>query len=467
MKSELKFSAWIVLPLLLVIACAAGLRVGYLAICTEMAEKYPAIRVQGDGPTSPTFQAPATETDRLIANIRDHHWFGCVAPLADEEELTAHVAPGYYWLYAAIAEHGAEYLEIDQTWRWLNVVLGSLTAGCYFCFARRAFHDTLIATVAGLMAACYPFWIINTAELADGVLATFLLSVCLMFGARGSQTGGIFTGLLFGLSLACLVLVRAALLPFAVIALLWYLWECRLYAFGWFAGFLALIGLANGIVLWGLHNYREFEQPIPIIDSTYLHLWIGNNGNTTGSTMDEAALRSSLEDTRLQQLLKEKNQAKRYQSLANDVLYEANTRPIDTMSRRLKAFEIFALGEYWGRNGRLSVVHETSETIAPPPTWLADRLEVILHGTLLGVFVLSLLGWRWSHAWRSQGRIAAIAFLWIPLPYVLSHAEPLLGPRLPLDGVLLCYAAYALLSFVPGLVRSPDEEPSANADARS
>jgi hypothetical protein len=42
-----------------------------------------------------------------------------------------------------------------------------------------------------------------------------------------------------------------------------------------------------------------------------------------------------------------------------------------------------------------------------------------------------------------------LAAIWIPLPYVLSHAEALSGPRLPLDGVLLCYAAFALACLLP------------------
>jgi hypothetical protein len=40
--------------------------------------------------------------------------------------------------------------------------------------------------------------------------------------------------------------------------------------------------------------------------------------------------------------------------------------------------------------------------------------------------------------------------MWIPLPYILSHAEALSGPRLPLDGVLLCYSAFAIGCLVPG-----------------
>ena len=67
------------------------------------------------------------------------------------------------------------------------------------------------------------------------------------------------------------------------------------------------------------------------------------------------------------------------------------------------------------------------------------------------MFALAFLGWRWSYGWRKESMPASLAVIWIPLPYILSHAEALSGPRLPLDGVLLCYAAFAAACFIPGL----------------
>jgi hypothetical protein len=46
---------------------------------------------------------------------------------------------------------------------------------------------------------------------------------------------------------------------------------------------------------------------------------------------------------------------------------------------------------------------------------------------------------------------SSLALVWIPLPYILGHAEALSGPRLPLDGVMDCYAAFALLCMIPGV----------------
>ena len=459
------FTLWTLFALLFVVNCAAGARIWYIAVCTEHGQQDAALQVQGSPPascipkgTSYRARTEPTELDNLAENLTEQRRFAGWAPLANEEETTAHIAPGYPLLLA-----GAESLDMntDALMRWLQCAFGSLTVGCYFFFARRAFHSTAIAIVAGLLTALHPFWIINTAELNDGVLASFLLSVCLALGARAAQVGGAFTGLLFGVTLALLALVRAAMLPFSIVALLWLLWSAaadRRLPLGWFAGFLALVGLANGLVPWMLRNYQAFDSVVPVATSTYLHLWMGNNPSATGSTLDETALRASLPEDRLKELLDEPNQARRYRLLADDVRQEIEDHPVETLSHRVTATLMFLLGERWFKDGKFSVLREPNDDIAAPPEWLADNAEIMLLAALLGMFGLALLGWRWSYPWRRQARVATIAVLLIPLPYVLSHAENLSGPRLPLDGVLLCYAAFALVSLIPRLVQPPEPE---------
>jgi hypothetical protein len=85
------------------------------------------------------------------------------------------------------------------------------------------------------------------------------------------------------------------------------------------------------------------------------------------------------------------------------------------------------------------------------PDWLETNFDLTLHSTLLALLVLALLGWRWSYGWRWESAIATLAALWIPVPYILSHGEGLTGLRLPLDGVLLTYAAFALACLIPGI----------------
>src|SRR5262249_21636144 len=210
---------------------------------------------------------------------------------------------------------------------WAQCALGTLTAGLYFLFARRAFRSAAVATLTGLFCALHPFWVINTLELNDGVLASFLLGLALAAGARGAQEGDALGSLLFGLALAGLTLVRAALLPFGVVACLWFLLRCRTVPRGWLCALLAFLGFANGLAPWAVRNFRAYRELVPVADSTYLHLWMGVNDRADGGPQDEPTLRASLPPERLQELLAEKNQAKRYNLLAWDVLQRVQDDP--------------------------------------------------------------------------------------------------------------------------------------------
>jgi 4-amino-4-deoxy-L-arabinose transferase-like glycosyltransferase len=439
MKEPPAFSILSILALLLVVAGAAGARAGYLVLCADAGRGEPALQVQ--------VTSSSADFRQLAGNERDSQWFGCSAPLATKEEATAHRAPGYPWLLGQLARF-TDWHELIA--RWANVAFGTLAAGFLFLFARRAFQSNSIAVIAGLLATAHPFWILNTGEVNDGALATFLLSACLMLGTRGSQMGGPFTSLLFGLSLAGLSMTRAALLPFSVVALLWFLWQTRSFKWGWFAGLLAFLGFANGLAPWAVRNYQQFGQPIPVVTSAYLHLWVGNNPKATGSNFDEATLRSSLSAERLTLLLSEPNQAKRYGQLGRDFLDEITGDPASAVKRRFTAAGTFLLGESGMKTATFARMEESEDAIAPPD-WLADSSDLILRGTLLGLLLLALLGWKWSQHWDTSARLLTIAALWVPLPYLLSHGEGCSGPRLPWDAVLLCYAAVALVGWLPAV----------------
>src|SRR5262249_48995408 len=159
---------------------------------------------------------------------------------------------------------------------WGQCGLGALTAGFYFFFARRAFRSILIGSLAGLFVALHPFYVINAAEIDDGVLASFLVSATLMFGTRASDLGDPFASLLFGLAAAGLAMVRAALLPFALVSVLWFLFRCQSVRRGWFCALMAFLGFANGLAPWAVRNFQVFGQPIPVADSAFYHLWMGN-----------------------------------------------------------------------------------------------------------------------------------------------------------------------------------------------
>jgi hypothetical protein len=430
------------LVLLLIVLAAAGVaRWWYLSNQVENAAATAPIRVQS---------TDTGELNSLVENLRRRGKFSSVEPLTGAEELTAHISPGYPYLLSLAADFTDDWKPLV---RWIQLGLGTLTTGLYFLFARRAFRNAQVAFLTGLLCAFYPFWIINTAELADGVLAAFLLAACLCLGARAGQEGGATVSLLFGLGLAGLALVRAPLLPFAIVALLWFVLCCRKMNRGWLYAILAFLGFTNGLVPWMLRNYQVFGEPVPVVNSAYLHLWMGNSARADGGPLKpvEGKGPSTLLNHLATDLGKgnraeagesverygQMQQSERYHQLAHVVVDNIREDPAAAVERRLSAGLCFIFGADWFKRHTLCGG--------------AQEFAAILAGSLLAMLLLAVLGWRWSYAWQPSSMPASLAVIWIPLPYILSHAEALSGPRLPLDGVLLCYAALAIVWMLPGV----------------
>jgi 4-amino-4-deoxy-L-arabinose transferase-like glycosyltransferase len=412
------------LILLAILVLAAGTRAGYLMACADSGRNAGPLLVES---------LPAN-LDMLVRNLKDQQRFAVHNALNGKDEDTAWVAPGYPVLMAVVGYVSGDD-GLPSAMRWLQCGLGVLTAGLYFLFARRVFRNTLVAALAGLLGALQPFWILDTAALADGVVAMFLLALVLFLGVRADQTGSPFSSLLYGLALAALALVRAALLPFAFVALAWFLLRCRALKHGWLCGLLGFLGFVNGLAPWVFRNWQLYGEPVPIVNSTYYHLWVGNKPPTPRisvkdvSADPEAVVWPTLDN-----------------HYAQEIWREISEHPADTVRRRLRAGLDFLFGERWFTEGRLA---DRTASDGAMPDWLARSYPVVLESTLLGLIALALLGWRWTYAWRRSAMPLTLALFWIPLPYVLSHAEALSGPRLPLDGVLLCYAAFALACLFP------------------
>jgi 4-amino-4-deoxy-L-arabinose transferase-like glycosyltransferase len=441
----------------LVLGVAGGARVWYLQVCADGGH--------GPGPLLVQDPPPDNELDSLVGNLRENQWFGSRAPFASAEEQTAHTAPGLPWMLYWLDKVPWEGADLSARVRWLQCGLGTLTALAYFLFALRAFGSRLSAVLAGLLCALHPIWIVNTAAINDGVLTSFLLALCLLFGSWGAQSGSAGASLLFGLSLAGLALVRAALLPFAFIALFGYVIHSRTMNRGWLVALLAFLGFANGLAPWTIRNYRVFHDAIPSADSAFVHLWMGNNSQSTGSTLDEPAMLATLADFRgeepaaLAAHLAQMSQVERYDQIGEEVLKQVKHDPAGTVSRRIQSGVCFVLSEQWLKDRHFWRSTNDSST---GPEWMQAQTPLIFNATMLGMLVLGLLGWRWTQPWSAAALPSALALIMIPLPYVLSHAETLHGPRLPMDGILLTFAAVAIcriLSF--GMI--PYSKPSGAA----
>jgi hypothetical protein len=455
--------------LLLIIALAGGARAGYLWKCCDSGRTPGPLRVQdertarGNGPAKPETRplagyGPLTELDELVEGVQNRFSFSSRTPLSpNEQEATAHASPGYPWVLGLLARYAApvrtqpgekEKLErnpnFDLWVRWGQCGLGTLTAALYFLFARRAFGSLFVATLTGIFCALHPFWVIDTATIDDGVLATFVLAAALFFGVRGVQASGAFSSLLHGLLLAALAMVRAALLPFAVVAFLWFLLRCRSVQHGWLCALLAFLGFAIGLAPWSVRNWQERRDVIPITDSAWIHTWEGNHRNATGGP-PSAADWSDFDQVTLGVRVARDYRDRR---IVETIQEELKRDQVDAVNRRLAAGLYFLFGKSWFDDKQFAAVIPGAD---PMPEWLARSYPGALSGTVLAMLVLALLGWRWSYGWRSFATMASLAFLWIPLPYILTRADALSGPRLPLDGVLLSFAAFAVGCFVPRL----------------
>jgi 4-amino-4-deoxy-L-arabinose transferase-like glycosyltransferase len=416
--------------LVLIFAVAGGARAFYLMRHADNGRVAGPLAVQDPRPD---------EIASLTENIRSGKGFTSPAPFSPGEETTAHTSPGYPYLIGLFGGYIGE--SRDFYLRWFQVGLGAFTAAFYYLFARRAFRSLAVGIVAGLATALNPFWIINVAEIDDGTFTSFALALCLLLGGQAGEKGGALKSLLFGVSLAALALLRAALLPFSFVTLLWFLLRSGSLNRGWLCAVCAFLGFANGLAPWAVRNYQVYGEPIPVVSSAYYHLWVGNNPAATGGPVGDD-MRAKVVASDLEKL----PQPERYSQLGKGIFAEVKDEPVKTLRRRVQATFAFVFGQQWVAGGSMA-----QATPSEDATEIPVDTTVVLLGSVLAVLALAFLGWRWSYGWRWESIPATLAMIWIPLPYILGHAESLSGPRLPLDGVLSCFAAFALCCLVPGI----------------
>ena len=263
------------------VAAAAAARAGYLLTCRGQRQ------AQGAGPLRRPRGQAATEQDADRATCRRDFRFASRGPVRrrrgdDGPRLAGLPVPG-----RPAGQLRAATTSWSFTVRWIQVGLGALTAAFYFLFARRAFRSLAVGTLAGLFAALHPFWVVEVANIDDGTLASFALALCLLLASQAGEKGGALTSLLLGGSLAGLALVRAAYLPFAFVMLVWFLLRSRTLRLGWLCALCAFLGFGAALAPWTVRNYQEFNEPVPVVTSTYLHLWVGNNPKATGGPATE------------------------------------------------------------------------------------------------------------------------------------------------------------------------------------
>src|SRR5262249_19131582 len=141
-------------------------------------------------------------------------------------------------------------------------------------------------------------------------------------------------------------------LPFSFVALVWFLLRSRTEPRGWLCALLAFLGFANGLAPWTVRNYQTFGEPVPVVDSVYLDLWVGNNPDADGGPMTDAMRRTP----HAEGLRAIKSQPRRYDRCFAYALDEVREHPQETLQRRLSALGFYLFGKNYVRRGTLAEV---------------------------------------------------------------------------------------------------------------
>jgi hypothetical protein len=220
------------------------------------------------------------ETGRIASSLAAGHGFG--NPLFVATGPTAWTVPIYPSLLGLIFVLFGIYTKVSAfAILGLNALFSALVCVPIFFISRRIF-DAHTAILGCWTWALYPAAISTSAFVWDTCLSALLLALLFLATFQLKEHAPVkWSHLAFGVAWGLAGLTNASLLaPFPFFAgwALAPLWTNRKE---WLLA-TAEIALGLGIMLlpWQVRNYRALHQWIPLRDTFWLELWVGNNGNT-------------------------------------------------------------------------------------------------------------------------------------------------------------------------------------------
>jgi 4-amino-4-deoxy-L-arabinose transferase-like glycosyltransferase len=218
------------------------------------------------------------ETGRIASSLASGHGFG--NPLFVETGSTAWTTPVYPYLLAAIFNLFGIYTKTSAfAILSLNALFSALVCIPLFFISCRIFGRK-IALLSTWIWAVFPYAISITAFVWDTCLSALLLTTLFLvsFRMRDKPVRG-WTYLALGAAWGFAVLTNASILslfPFLVGWALAPLWQKRRT---WLlSSALAVLGLFATLLPWQVRNYQAFHHLIPLRDTFWLELWVGNDG---------------------------------------------------------------------------------------------------------------------------------------------------------------------------------------------
>lgn len=345
------------------------------------------------------------EIGRIARSIASGH--GYSSPMLPETGPTAWVTPVYPCLLAVVFKFFGIYTKASAlVILGFNAVVSGLVCLPVYFAARRSFGRET-AVVACWIWILWPYSIYIAGSFVwETCLAALLLALLFAYALVLHESSGQRAWLAYGGlgGLAALTNAALATLPLALgLYALRPLWrERRRY---WVSALLLLSGFVVVLLPWQVRNYRTFHQFIPLRDTFWLEMRVGNSGSMEAWFDDDA--HPSLNRGQLSEFVRA-GELPYMREKKREVLSFLGEHPlfyIVVSARRV----LYMWTGFWNLqpNNRDSEFHG------------ADNVYL---GVLL--FVLTLKGIAVAMR-RARAKLAPylIVFLVYPIPFYLTHPE--------------------------------------------